>query len=206
MAEAILAETPASASTGVSEPLLIALAFEYAHGSHGDVRSAYAGLRAALDSAANIQRRGAMPSNLDAQVKATLAEVARLTADNQRPEAKALIDRELSRLGDEAAERNQARSALMTSGVDLARTLNDPRAAADYELARLSLDAPSDPFESLRTLRREWYERGRDKGLAFDPLVSIALAETSVARPGSADQRGAALNDLGIALSTLGER
>lgn len=55
-------------------------------------------------------------------------------------------------------------------------------------------------------MQDEWFEGGRDKGLAFDLLVSIALAESSVARAASADQRGAALNDLGIALQTRGAR
>ena len=81
-----------------------------------------------------------------------------------------------------------------------------PEAEARTIIDRLDRDAPDDPFEALRTLQVEWYERGRDEGLAFDLEVSIALARETLARVRDADQRGIVLNDLGNALATLGER
>ena len=61
-------------------------------------------------------------------------------------------------------------------------------------------------FGALRGRFIEWYERGRDKGLGFDLEVSIALARECLSRARDQDERGAAQNDLGIALTHLGHR
>ena len=58
----------------------------------------------------------------------------------------------------------------------------------------------------MRQEQDKWYVIGRDKGIAFDTTVAIHLAKCSVRIAGSSDQKGAALNDLGIALKTLGQR
>jgi tetratricopeptide (TPR) repeat protein len=52
----------------------------------------------------------------------------------------------------------------------------------------------------------DYYVASRDKGVALDLRVSIALANLLVDRAGDSDETGAALNNLGIALATLGER
>ena len=58
----------------------------------------------------------------------------------------------------------------------------------------------------MRQLQDDYYVAGRDKGVALDLRVSIALARLLVDRAGDSDETGAALNDLGTALQTLGER
>jgi len=78
---------------------------------------------------------------------------------------------------------------VLTRNVDL---------AARLELKKLALDG-GETFDGLRAVWRVWYERGRDKGLAFDLEVSIALARVSSERACDADQRGTAANDLGSA-------
>ncbi len=162
------AETDPAAAK-LAESLLITLAYEFAGGHQGDVASAYANLRGALEAAQRLIAQGTMPSNLDAQVQATLAEVSRLVQDNRADEASALVDRELARLADEVAERNQARSQLHQTAFDLARTQNNPKSAADHILAKLTLDTPPDLFSALRAEQNRWYETGRDQGGAFDP-------------------------------------
>jgi tetratricopeptide (TPR) repeat protein len=90
----------------------------------------------------------------------------------------------------------------------LARTRQDVAGTARLLVEILELETP-DPAGRVDTLRRhqdDWYERGRDRGLNFDLDVSIALARQALMIAASADQRGAALNDLGTALATLGER
>ena len=59
---------------------------------------------------------------------------------------------------------------------------------------------------ALRQVQDNYYVAGRDKGIALDLRVSIALAKLLVDRAGDSDETGAALNDLGTALATLGER
>ena len=84
-----------------------------------------------------------------------------------------------------------------------------PAAPCRFELARLDIEASGDAAERFKALRRvqdEWYERGRDKGLNFDLEVAITLARACLERARSADERGAAGNDLGLALWALGER
>ena len=53
------------------------------------------------------------------------------------------------------------------------------------------------PFIDQRLLRSTHYEKGRDKGIALDLKVSTDLAQMTVARARTADERGAALNNLG---------
>ncbi len=70
----------------------------------------------------------------------------------------------------------------------------------------LGTPEPGSPFDALRLERNRWYERGRDQGLRLHLEVAIALARTSGAWASDADQRGAALTDLGTALAVLGVR
>jgi tetratricopeptide (TPR) repeat protein len=58
----------------------------------------------------------------------------------------------------------------------------------------------------LRQLQDDYYVAGRDKGVALDLRVSIALTRLLVDRAGDSDETGAVLNDLGTALKTLGAR
>jgi tetratricopeptide (TPR) repeat protein len=189
-----------------SEDLLFLLAEEFAAEAAHDPQAAYNGLRDALAAARRVIDRGAMPSNLDDQLKAVLAEVSQLVSDQDLDQADAVLDRELARLADEVAERNQARGTLLETAIDLARARNDPSTAARHILTRLALDTPADPFKALRAERNRWHVSGRDRGLNFDLTVSIHLAQALVTAATDADQRGMALNHLGISLGTLGER
>jgi exonuclease VII small subunit len=58
----------------------------------------------------------------------------------------------------------------------------------------------------LRRRQDAFYVEGRDKGLNFPSEIAIAIARLTVARAKDADQRGLALNDLGLALQVPGER
>jgi tetratricopeptide (TPR) repeat protein len=85
----------------------------------------------------------------------------------------------------------------------------DPTAMAkaiEDRLAKEFWDNPEGLYEALRDEQDRWFVSGRDKGLAFDLDLSIALAEASLARAQTPDQRGIALNILGISLQTLGDR
>lgn len=195
-----------AAANHLSQSLLIALAFEYAPDQAGDMQSAYAGLRKALQEAAAQKARGALPSNVDDAVSQVMARVEALNDQGDVDGAALVLDAEIARAEEETRRQTARLAALHDAAITQSRLTNAPKAAARHLLARLTLEAPRDAFTALRILFMEWYERGRDRGLAFDLQVSIALAETNVERAASPDQRGAALIDLGSALQTLGER
>ena len=58
----------------------------------------------------------------------------------------------------------------------------------------------------MRAKRHEWYVEGRDKGENGPLEVAIELARLELNAARNADERGVAGNDLGIALSALGDR
>jgi tetratricopeptide (TPR) repeat protein len=73
-------------------------------------------------------------------------------------------------------------------------------------IVTLETPDPAARFAALRAAFKEWYARGRDKGLNLGLAVAIDLAGHALALAADADQRGEALTDLGNALGTLGER
>ncbi len=180
---------------GVQEKLLVRLAERYAEGNPAGFDGALAGLERALEVAA--EERDRLPGNVSHAVEAVMARVEELNGEGE-------IDAAEEALWDELERAEAAQLRLIDKGlVQVVLTRNVDRAVA-LELKKLALDGGG--FEALRTVRRVWHERGRDKGLQFDLEVSIGLAETSVQRATDPDQRGDALNDLGKALATLGER
>jgi tetratricopeptide (TPR) repeat protein len=191
---------------GVKDTLVLELARRYAPGSDGDFKQACLGLEKALEAAQRLIALGAMPSNLGDQVQAALAEVSRLVSDQQFDAADALLGQKDVLLANEIAERTQARIVMLAARIDIARAQNKPDAAATHILSRLNLDAPVDMFAALRDEWHCWYVSGRDLGVAFDLDLSIHLAHATHARAQTPDQRGAALNDLGVSLQTLGAR
>lgn len=190
----------------LGESLLITLAYEFAGNRNRTVDDAYRGLRGALEAAKRIIDRGTLPSNLDAAVQEVLAEVARRVAAQDLDGAAAATERELARLQDEVAKVSLAQMKLHDTAIDLARSRNLPEEAAAHVLARIRLEGPEDLFEALQRTFIQWYERGRDRGLSFDLEVAIRLARDCQAFARTADERGSAQSDLGMALQVLGQR
>jgi hypothetical protein len=84
----------------------------------------------------------------------------------------------------------------------------------DYEGAArryariVELEHPDDAvarFKALRARQEEVYVAGRDLGLNNELELAIALARLCLSQATDVNQRGAAGNDLGIALWRLGE-
>ncbi|MFZ5964605.1 helix-turn-helix domain-containing protein [Thalassococcus sp. BH17M4-6] len=188
----------------LSESLAIALAYEYAEGNPTDLETALRELRRAFEVAAD--RRDRLPGNVDAAVNAIIAEVDRRNEEESPEDAGAYLLRELAASRDAMAEKAQGHVRLIDKGLAQAVLTRDVDMVVTLEVEKLTLDSAADGFDALRDVWRTWYERGRDMGLAFDLEVSIGLARASVDRAQGQDQGGAALNDLAIALCTLGER
>lgn len=187
---------------GIKEGMLIALARRYATPDARDFDTALAGLEKALEVAhANRDR---LPANTDAAVNDIIARVDALNDEGRLDAGWQTLQAALAAHDEEDARRAQAKGQMLAKGIDQSRMRNDPGTAAALELKRWRLDGGG--FGDLRKVQDGWYERGRDKGLAFDLQVSIALARISVDRAQNPDERGEAFNFLGMALQTLGER
>ncbi|RVT83182.1 XRE family transcriptional regulator [Rhodobacteraceae bacterium CCMM004] len=190
-------------AAGIPEATLIDLARRVRE----DVADADAALREldrAVEIAVRVQREGAVGSNHADFVDAVLARVAELSRGGAYKQAGDEIDAALAREAEESAARA---ARLLDSGVEMAVLARDAPRAAALLVRRADHDAGGRAtFDGLRVLRDAWYVRGRDKGLTLDLRVAIHLARQTLARAGTPDRRGAAGNDLGIALRTLGAR
>lgn len=133
-------------------------------------------------------RAWALLSEIEDEESATYERIIHERAELEKAEAAYK-----SRLQDTKA----AKLAIAGAQLDVMQTVK-------LELEKLALVGGD--FEALRAVQNVWYERGRDKGLRFDLKVAIALAEKALEHALGPDQRGLALNDLGITLKTLGER
>jgi transcriptional regulator with XRE-family HTH domain len=206
VAEALIAANPAEATPDISESLMVALAYEYAKGSHGDLQSAYLGLRAALQTAAQMQQTARLPHNTLDQVDAVLAEVNRLNRAGQLEAGAQALDAALAEARDRVAQQTSGLMRMLDSAVDQARLLNRPDMAATALVERLHFETPADPFSALRALQEEWYERGRDQGGNFDLEVSLGVGEWLASRAENSRAIAEIFSSMGAALSTLGER
>ncbi len=130
--------------------------------------------------------------------------MAALAAEGEYDSAVAEIE---SALAEEEAAHKRRQSRLLDSGIELALLDGDAARAAALILRKADHDAGGRADSAaLRQVQENYYVAGRDKGVALDLRVSIALAKLLVDRAGDSDETGAALNILGTALATLGER
>lgn len=196
-AETLLTTAEREGAGGVAEALMIGLAYDYAEGDAVDLDTAYRGLRAALETAREMKERAALPDNTDAGISAVRAEVQRLNEGDEREAAREAI-------AEAMAKKTAEMSALLDLGVQQDRILNDPAAAAERLVEKARLEGIG--FAAFRALQELWHEQGKRAGVRFDLLVAIHIAEAASEIAPSPHERGAALNDHGTSLQTLGER
>ena len=99
--------------------------------------------------------------------------------------------------------------ALLEAGLEQALLRRDIVGAAERVERIVALQHPDDPaarFAKLRARQDALYVEGRDKEIVLPLEVSIEVARRTLAVARDAQERGAALNDLGVFLQTLGER
>ena len=201
---AVFAARRAGVSSKFSSELVLALAKRYAEASPDDFEAALRSLENALDTAAAERSKGRLPGNVSDAVEAVMARVDEMNDAGRIDEAEAELARLDAEHRDEIARLEQARLRIVDKRIAQAVLTRDVAAAVALELDKLALQDGG--FEDLRKVWYGWYERGRDKGLRFDLEVAIGLAQAACDRAQGADQTGTALNDLGNALATLGER
>jgi len=204
-------EETAAETAGVHRTAIIQLAKRISENVE-DLDQAFRELERAVEIAIEVQQEGSRHSNLGAFVDAVLERLANLTAEGRFDEAAAEAHRAYDQWErDEAERREQALAQglrLIDAGLRQELLCGDAAAAARQAVRRVDLETHDPParFDSLRQTRREWRERGRDQGLLLDQAVSVELARIEVLRASNSDQRGAALNDLGVSLQELGAR
>ena len=188
---------------GITEKAIIRLA-QRISAETDDVGQAWLDLQNAMDIAVRVQAEGRSGRNEGDFVDRVLRQVAALAAEGEYATAGAEIE---AALAEEDAAHKRRQSRLLDSGTELALLDGDAARAAALILRRADHDAGGRAdFVALRQVQDNYYVAGRDKGIALDLRVSIALAKLLVDRAGDSDETGAALNDLGTALATLGER
>lgn len=187
---------------GVNETTLIKLAQRTATDTQ-DLESAWAELQNAMEIAVRVQEDGHKTSN-HGFVDEVMRRVAELAAEGEYASASATID---AALDDEVAASEARQLRLIDKGIDIALLDGDSAGAAKLLVRKADMEAGGQAtIGDLRALWQGYLENGRDKGIALDLKVSIDLAQITAARATTADERGAALNDLGFVLQTLGAR
>ncbi len=117
------------------------------------------------------------------------------------------VKRDKQDAADRLAQLDQSEVTLLEEGIKLDVLALRPNAVADKEIRLIELTEPADAqFNSIRAKRREYYERGRDKGIRIDLEIAIALARLCLTRATDPDEAGMAGIDLGNAFQTLGSR
>ena len=184
---------------GITEKAIIRLAQRIA-AETDDLGQAWLELQNAMDIAVRVQAEGIVGSNHGDFVDEVLKRATDLAREGEYATAGAAIDDAL-----EQADAQIVR--LLNKGVDVALLDRDTARAAALLVRKADVEAGGTAsLESLRALRRHHYEIGRDQGRNLTSLLSIDLAQLVCKRAIVSSESGTALNDLGIALTTLGER
>ncbi|HZZ26223.1 MAG TPA: tetratricopeptide repeat protein [Roseiarcus sp.] len=152
-------------------------------------------------------------TNIDAAVDAALARAKEQVDRGRSDLARATLRRaaeEMRREEEERRERFEAGvTALYTQARDIALAAYDGDAAAEaiVDLARSIHGANAAKIAEFLGLEAQaLYEQGRDHGSNVHLVATIALRRELLVLAKSDDARGAARNNLGIVLGTLGER
>jgi hypothetical protein len=185
--------------------MMIQLAQNYATGPVTDFESAYRNVENALRVYDEMRRQNALPHNAASHLDAVLARVQELNAQAQFDAARAELLQAKAQAQDRIAQEKSGLLRLLSSMVQQATLQNAPQDAADALIEQITLEAPPDPFAALRAVRRPWHQRYESHGVPFDGQVALALARATLARAGNDDEHGAAQNDLGNILHSLGE-
>ena len=166
----------------------------------------------AVDIAISVANEGSSGSS-DQLVDEVLKRIADKTKANDPSGATREAEDGFARWEKQEAER---RANATAAGVTLLEAalktdlLRFDAAAAAGRVEKVSSlqhgDNPKALFDAVRARQHQFDAEGSDKGINFPLQVAIAIARREAALAQDADQRGVALNDLGVSLAELGER
>ena len=197
---------------GIETSVIVSLAARLKPTQKLDFAQAVVEVSHAIDIAVKIVEEGSRTSS-DQLVDEVQKRIAERTKANDPAGATRAAEQGFAEWERQEAEH---RAKALASGVallELALQTDLLRFDAAGAAARVekivSLQHENDPkalFAALRARQEQFYVEGRDKGVNFSLEVAIAIARREVALARGADEHGVALNDLGSALWTLGER
>jgi tetratricopeptide (TPR) repeat protein len=204
----------AKAASGGLEPVIIAkLAKRLKPNEALDFDQAVAALENAVGIALDSIARGERGTNEGDFVKDVRERVAERTKAGEFDHAAKEVDAALAELDRrEIAQRDalqRSRITLLEAGVEQDILRRDASAVARRVKRIAAIQEPEDSsrqFATLRTRQGTFLVEGRDKGFNFSLEIAIEIARLMLNYAGNTDQRGTALNDLGISLRILGAR
>jgi tetratricopeptide (TPR) repeat protein len=218
-------------STGILDLLVRAYAEEEARARHvaegfiremaqkvaGDRALDFEGMRQAVRNAIDIYEReiagGQTQTNIDAIVDEALARARALVDAGKSGLAQAALRKAAEEMRREEEERRERYvmgvTALYHRARDIALASYDGAAAAEAIVSLAETVHGADAAGVARSLHSEaeaLYEYGGDRGSNVHLIALIALRRNLLDAASSEHERGIGLNNLGIALWTLGER
>jgi tetratricopeptide (TPR) repeat protein len=171
-----------------------------------DFDQAITELERAVEVALDVIARGERGTNDDTFVNAVLARVAEKVRNDDLDGGAGAIDEALAELD---AKHRRSQVVLLEEGVKVDTLRRDAVAVARRIEMIVAAEHPSDRPAWLPEFQERYDEfkaDGRVKGINFSIAVAIELARRMQATSRDANELGVALNLLGIALRTLGER
>jgi tetratricopeptide (TPR) repeat protein len=219
MARAIVAEmqrqglVAKAVEAGVTERAVLELARRLKPNEELSLEQAVKEVSAAVETAIDVISKGERGGNLGDLVNAVLARIAEKTETGDIEGAAREADRGFAEWERAEAERRETsvRSgiALLEAGLEQDILRRDAPAAARRVEKIVALEHPDDAsarFAALRERQGTFYVHGSDQGINFALVVAIQIGRLTLASARGSEEHGKALIDLGIALSTLGER
>ena len=206
-------DTERAEQAGISRQTVFELACRLKPEEVRDIDQALIELNVAVDIAADIVNRGKRGGHVNNIINADRARIATLMAAGNIEGAAREADRGFAEWRAASPEWRrtalQSGIAILEAGLEQDILRRDVRTAAERLQTIVGLahaGNSSAQFEALRQRADGFLQRGRACGSKLDLLIAIEIAKLTAHLAQNADQRGEALNDLGVFLATLGER
>ncbi|WGJ13471.1 tetratricopeptide repeat protein [Methylocapsa sp. D3K7] len=206
-------EIAKAAEAGLERSTILELARPLRPGEVIDLDQAVVELRSAVGIALDVIAKGERGTNEGAFVEDVLKRLAETTKRGDFDSGAKAVDDALAELDrreeEQRAASRRSREILLEAGVEQDLLRRDPAGVARRIEAIAAMDTTDGHPAWSPKYRERWdafFVEGQDKGVNLSLEVSIAMVRRMLDSARESDQRGTALNLLGVALSSLGER
>lgn len=206
-------DTERAERAGISRRTVFELARRLRAPEVRDLDQAIAELNAAVDVAAEVVSQGRRLKHADNIINADRVRIAALMTAGNIEDAAREADRGFAEWRAASPEWRrtalQSGLAILEAGLEQDILRRDVPAAVDRMQTMVALAHAGNAAAQFQELRRrtdQFLKRGRACGSNLFLLIAIEIAKLTAHLATNADERGEALNDLGVALATLGER
>jgi len=207
LAQILANQEEAAATNGVNAETLLMLARRIVD-KVDDVEEAERALSSVIDEYLKLRAEAQSGTNLGDEVDEVIRRIFAKVEANDLEGAEEQGRTEFERLKEQAEELKAAQISVAESNLSVARMAYDAPAMADWALERrkLSEGVESLTLDQLRSERGDWYEEGLRLGDRLNMTVAIDLAQRSIARSQTPQDRAICQIELGNALRVQGER